>query len=74
MTENSETLYYAPGKLEWHLRIPTGKGNYIVIPLVGGAFTSQGMACGSFKTSNPVIRHLIENSAEFREGRIMKRR
>ncbi len=71
---SKETLYYAPGKLEWHLRIPTAKGNYVVIPLVGGAFTSHGMACGSFRTENPVIKHLIENSEEFKDGRIMKRR
>lgn len=69
---NKETIYYAPGKLEWHLRIPTEKGNYLVIPMTGGSFTSHGMACGSFRTSNPVVCHLIESSAEFREGLILK--
>ncbi len=68
-----ETLYYTPGKLEWHLRIPVGHRNRLVIAFNGGSFTSRGMVCGSYRTDNEVIRHLIEESSEFKAGLIRRK-
>ncbi len=68
-----ETLYYTPGKLEWHLRIPASRRNHLVVSFTGGSFTSRGLVCGSFTTDNPVIQQLIEESREFKTGQIKKR-
>ncbi|MBD5227123.1 MAG: hypothetical protein HDS67_03610 [Bacteroidales bacterium] len=68
-----EILYYTPGKLEWHLRIPASRRNNLVISFTGGSFTSRGMVCGSFATDNPVVQTLIEESREFKSGLIRKR-
>lgn len=66
-------LYYTPGKLEWHLRIPAARGNHLVISFTGGSFSSRGIVCGSYRTDNPVVRKLIEDSDEFRSGLIRVR-
>lgn len=69
----TEKLYYTPGKLEWHLRIPTPRGNHLVVSFTGDSFTSRGIVCGSFRTDNEVIQSLIENSPEFKSGLIKAR-
>ena len=73
MKKMKEVLYYTPGKLEWHLRIPASRKNYLQISFTGGSFTSRGLVCGSFKTDNQVIQSLIEESREFKAGQIRKR-
>lgn len=70
---DKETLYYTPGKLEWHIRIPASHRNHLVISFTGGSFTSRGLVCGSYRTDNEVIKRMIEESREFKSGQIRRK-
>lgn len=61
--------YAVRGLVEWKASIPVGRGK-LIIHFTGGAFTAYGVTPAEYKTDNPAIQAIIENSAYFRNGRI----
>lgn len=64
-----EKTYGVSGMLEWHTVIRCGRA-CLRVRFEGGALSGYGVTPAEFTTSNRVAQHIIENSAEFRSGRI----
>lgn len=62
--------YSAPGFIELTLRIRIGKA-HMRIEFTGGKSAGLGNKWASFSTSDCVAQHVIENSPEFRSGKIV---
>lgn len=65
----SKTVYGVYGLTEWQVLIPAGRAK-VRVRFTGGSLSSYGVVPATFATSNPYVRHLIQNSDEFRSGRI----
>lgn len=55
--------------VEWQALIYVGKAK-ISIPFTGGAITGNGVSPATFTTNRPVLQKIIENSAQFKSGKI----
>lgn len=64
-----EKTYGVSGMLEWHTVIRCGRAS-LRVRFEGGALSGYGVTPAEFTTSNHVAQHIIENSAEFKSGRI----
>lgn len=61
--------YGAPGLMEWHALIRTGRSK-VRIPFTGGSQSGYGAVPAQFTTDNAVLQRIIETSGYFRSGRI----
>lgn len=64
-----KTTYGVYGLIEWGARIPFGKG-CVQISFSGGSKTPNGIIPATYTTDNPVIQLAIEQSPDFRAGKI----
>ena len=61
--------YAARGMLDWQMALNVG-GALLRIRFSGGSMGSNGVIPAKYITDNEVIQHLIEESREFKSGRI----
>lgn len=57
------------GLLEWHGYIDAG-GAKMRVDFTNGSVTAHGVAPATFTTSSALTQHIIENSEQFKGGRI----
>lgn len=55
--------------MEWHPVFVAGKAR-IRVSFTGGHLCSGGNTAASYETDDPVVQKVIENSAQFRSGKI----
>lgn len=65
--------YGAPGLVDWVAQIKAGSAT-LRVHFTGGALTSYGVTPAEYTTDNPFIQRVIENSAYFKENRIIIQR
>lgn len=61
--------YIAPGLLDLHLVLRAGCA-WLTVEFKGGRLSGYGDYAATFATCDPSLQFLIENSPEFRTGRI----
>lgn len=61
--------YGIHGLLEWHGTIHSN-GMTMQLDFTNGSTTAYGIAPASYSTKNELTQHIIENSDEFKSGRI----
>ena len=62
-------VYGIYGLLEWHGTVESN-GVRMKVDFTNGTVTAFGTAPATFATENPVTQHFIENSDQFKKGRI----
>ena len=62
--------YGVSGLMDWTTQIKTGKVS-VSVHFSGGALTAYGVTPAKYSTSNPFFQSVIENSEQFKSGRIM---
>lgn len=62
-------VYEAPGMMEWHPVIIAGKSR-VRVSFEGGYFSGRGHTPASYETADGVVQAMIENSSQFKTGRI----
>lgn len=62
-------VYGVAGLLEWQCLIVSGGVKYH-ITFSDGAMSATGNTPAKFRTDNPVVQNVIENSTHFKKGRI----
>ena len=62
--------YGVSGLMDWTTQIKTGKVS-VSVHFTGGALTAYGVTPAKYSTSNPFFQRVIENSEQFKSGRIM---
>lgn len=55
--------------MDWTTNINVGKAA-VSVHFTGGALTAYGVTPAKYATSNPFFQHVIENSDQFKNGRI----
>ena len=65
----TKTTYGVYNLVEWHARLRMGRAT-VKVAFVGGAITTQGVTPATFITEDPVVQFAIENSPEFKSGKI----
>jgi hypothetical protein len=61
--------YGVSGYMEWVALIPCGKAT-VKVHFSGGSLTGYGVTPAEFTTQNPMTQAIIENSKEFKSGKI----
>ena len=61
--------YGVSGLMDWTTQIKTGKVS-VSVHFTGGALTAYGVTPAKYSTSNPFFQSVIENSEQFKSGRI----
>lgn len=61
--------YGVSGLMDWTTQIKAGKG-FVSVHFTGGALTAYGVTPAKYSTSNPFFQSVIENSKQFKSGRI----
>ena len=61
--------YGVSGLMDWTTQIKAGKGS-VSVHFTGGALTAYGVTPAKYSTSNPFFQSVIENSEQFKSGRI----
>ena len=61
--------YGINGLLEWHGCVHSN-GVKMRVDFINGSVTAYGVAPATFRTKNELTQHIIENSDEFKSGRI----
>lgn len=61
--------YGVSGLMDWTTQIKAGKGA-VSVHFTGGALTAYGVTPAKFSTSNYFFQSVIENSDQFKNGRI----
>lgn len=61
--------YGVSGLMDWTTQIKAGKGA-VSVHFTGGALTAYGVTPAKFSTANPFFQNVIENSDQFKNGRI----
>lgn len=62
--------YGAPRLVDWVAQIKVGAAT-VRVHFIGGALTAYGVTPAEYTTDNPFIQKVIEQSAYFKEGRII---
>ena len=62
--------YGVSSLMDWTTQIKTGKVS-VSVHFTGGALTAYGVTPAKYSTSNPFFQSVIENSEQFKSGRIM---
>lgn len=66
---NKKKTYGVRGLIEWHTYYAAGRLR-LRADFEGGVSTPFGITPARYSTSHPVMQHLIENSPEFKEGKV----
>lgn len=61
--------YGVSGLIDWTTQIKVGKGS-VLVHFTGGALTAYGVTPAKYSTSKPFFQSVIENSEQFKSGRI----
>lgn len=61
--------YGVTGLMDWTTQIKVGKGA-VSVHFTGGALTAYGVTPAKYSTSNTFFQNVIENSEQFKSGRI----
>lgn len=61
--------YGVSGLMDWTTQIKAGKAS-VSVHFTGGALTAYGVTPAKYSTSNPFFQSVIENSEQFKSGRI----
>lgn len=61
--------YGVSGLMDWTTQIKVGKGA-VSVHFTGGALTAYGVTPAKYSTSNVFFQNVIENSEQFKSGRI----
>lgn len=61
--------YGVSGLMDWTTQIKVGKGS-VSVHFTGGALTAYGVTPAKYSTSNTFFQNIIENSEQFKSGRI----
>lgn len=61
--------YGVSGLMDWTTQIKAGKGS-VSVHFTGGALTAYGVTPAKYSTSSPFFQSVIENSKQFKSGRI----
>lgn len=61
--------YGVDGLMEWRVVLPAGATS-VRVAFTGGTVTGYGVAPATFRTSDPILQRIIEQSGYFRRGRI----
>lgn len=61
--------YGVDGLIDWQTEIRAGKAR-LVVSFSGGGLTSFGVTPATYTTDNLLYQHIIENSAQFKSGKI----
>ena len=70
MSDMIRKTYGVSGLMDWTTQIKTGKVS-VSVHFTGGALTAYGVTPAKYSTSNPFFQSVIENSEQFKSGRIM---
>ena len=62
--------YGVSGLMDWTTQIKAGKGS-VSVHFSGGALTAYGVTPAKFSTANVFFQNVIENSEQYRSGRIV---
>ncbi len=65
----SRKIYGIVGLLEWH-GIVNSNGVNMKVEFTNGSVTAYGVAPATFTTENALTQHILENSDQFKSGRI----
>jgi hypothetical protein len=69
--EFKKVTYGAPGLMEWVAIIAAG-ATTLRVPFTGGSITAYGVTPAQYTTANPIYQAIIENSQQFKAGKIVK--
>lgn len=61
--------YGVEGLVDWVANLRAGKAT-LVVSFTGGGMTSFGITPAEYTTENILYQHIIENSTEFKKGKI----
>lgn len=70
--ERKRVTYGVPGMLEFQAVLPFSGGGGLKVRFVGGSMTAYGVNPATFSTDSPIYQSVIERSAEYKKGRIVK--
>ena len=62
--------YSILGYMEFVAKIPVGPAIELPVHFTGGKMSGYGVTPAKFQTADPVLQKYIENSPQFRSGRI----
>ena len=65
-------VYATPNLMEWGMNVKVGKTTVHVF-FQGGQPQQNSGKPAQFRTDNPILQHAIENSPEFKSGRIYRK-
>jgi len=69
--ERPQTEFGVYGLTEWETLIPAGRAK-LRVRFTGGSLSGYGVVPATFVTRNPHIKLLIENSPQYKSGRIKR--
>jgi len=65
----AKKVYGIHGLLEWH-GVVVSPGAKMKVDFTNGSVTAYGVSPATFVTSDPLTQHIMENSEQFKGGRI----
>ncbi len=69
MKNQFKKTYGVSGLIDWQAQIKAGKAS-LVVSFTGGGLTSYGVTPAQYTTENILYQKIIENSKEFKKGKI----
>lgn len=69
MKNQFKKTYGVSGLIDWQAQIKAGKAS-LIITFTGGGLTSYGVTPAQYTTENILYQKVIENSKDFRRGKI----
>ena len=69
MKNQFKKTYGVSGLIDWQAQIKAGKA-CLVVTFTGGGLTSYGVTPAQYTTENILFQKIIENSKEFKKGKI----
>ncbi|MDE5874931.1 MAG: hypothetical protein K2M10_06110 [Muribaculaceae bacterium] len=69
--DNKKVTYYAPGLLDWQMLLKVNQAT-VKIHFTGGYMSPNGPVSARFVTNQSGLIHLIENSQQFKQGRVKR--
>lgn len=69
MKNQFKKTYGVSGLIDWQAQIKAGKAS-LIVTFTGGGLTSYGVTPAQYTTENILYQKIIENSKDFRRGKI----
>lgn len=69
MKNQFKKTYGVSGLIDWQAQIKAGKAS-LIVTFTGGGLTSYGVTPAQYTTENILFQKIIENSKEFKKGKI----